>query len=157
MRSGRTQFEVPRREDDRSSGSPRDGWGGRGGQGGFTLVELIVVVAIIGILVTMAMPIYKNAVAKSREAVLREDLYILRDLIDQYYTDKGHYPSDLNALVEDNYIKQIPVDPITNSADTWVTEEAESDESDPDAPSGIRDVKSGATGTSVEGVPYADM
>ena len=125
---------------------------------GFTLVELIVVVAIIGILVTVAVPVYKNSVTRSREAVLREDLYVLRDSIDQYFTDKGHYPADLGALVQDNYIKQVPVDPFTESQDTWVTEEAEGDEAtSPDAPAGIRDVKSGAEGTTSDGTPFSEL
>jgi general secretion pathway protein G len=124
---------------------------------GFTLIELIVVVAIIGILVTVAMPIYKDSVRKARESVLREDLYLMRDAIDQYFTDKGHWPSDLNALVDDGYLKQIPVDPITGGPDTWVTEEAEMSEAMPDQPGGIRDVKSGAVGTAVDGTPYNEL
>src|SRR5262245_456918 len=130
---------------------------GRGTARGFTLVELIVVVAIIGILVTVAMPIYKDSVRKARESVLREDLYLMRDAIDQYFTDKGHWPSDLNALVDDGYLKQIPVDPLTGGADTWVTEEAETNESMPDQPAGIRDVKSGAVGNAVDGTPLNEL
>jgi general secretion pathway protein G len=124
---------------------------------GFTLIELIVVVAIIGILVGVALPAYRNSVTKAKEAVLREDLWILRDSINQHFTDKGHYPADLNGLVEAGYIKAVPVDPITNSADTWITEDAESDESDPDQPSGIKDVRSGAAGSTVEGVQYSEL
>ncbi len=131
--------------------------GRRPAQKGFTLIELIVVVAIIGILVTMAMPVYKDSVRRAREAVLREDLYILRDSIDQFYTDKGHYPSDLGALVAENYIKQIPIDPFTGSADSWITEEAESDDTTTDQPAGIREVKSGAIGTTADGTPYSDL
>jgi general secretion pathway protein G len=131
--------------------------GRRPAQKGFTLIELIVVVAIIGILVTMAMPVYKDSVRRAREAVLREDLYILRDSIDQFYTDKGHYPEDLGALVAENYIKQIPIDPFTGSADSWITEEAESDDTTTDQPAGIRDVKSGAIGTTADGTPYSDL
>ena len=124
---------------------------------GFTLIELVIVVAIIGILVSVAMPVYKNTVIKAREAVLREDLWVLRDCIDQYFTDKGQYPADLGGLVEAGYIKTIPVDPITNSAESWVTEEAPTDESAPDAPAGIRDVKSGAEGSTIDGTPYSDL
>jgi general secretion pathway protein G len=125
---------------------------------GFTLVELIVVVAIIGILVTVAMPIYKDSVRKAREAVLREDLWVMRDAIDQHFTDKGHYPSDLNALVDAGYLKQIPVDPITNASDTWVTEDAEADDSgSSDAPPGIKDVHSGAPGSTSDGKAYGEF
>ena len=129
----------------------------RTGQKGFTLIELIVVVAIIGILVGVALPAYHTSVVRSKEAVLREDLWIMRDSINQHFTDKGHYPPDLNALVEAGYIKTVPVDPITNSADTWVTEDAESDDADPDAPSGIKDVRSGASGSTVDGVQYSEL
>src|SRR5947199_38617 len=88
----------------RLGGRIRHGRRRRAGAAGFTLIELIVVVAIIGILVTVAMPIYKDSVKKAREAVLREDLWVLRDAIDQHFTDKGHYPADLGALVEAGYI-----------------------------------------------------
>ena len=124
---------------------------------GFTLVELIVVVAIIGILVTVAMPVYKDAVRKAQEGVLREDLWVMRDAIDQYYTDKNHYPAELGTLVEDNYIKQVPVDPISRSPETWITEEAESDESNPDAQAGIKNVRSGASGNALDGTPYSEL
>ena len=132
--------------------------GRKAAQRGFTLVELIVVVAIIGILVTVAMPVYKDSVQRARESVLKEDLWIMRDAIDQYFTDKGHYPADLNGLTEALYIKQIPVDPMTGSADTWITEDAETDDTTtPDQPAGIRDVHSGASGNAADGRPFSEL
>jgi general secretion pathway protein G len=122
---------------------------------GFTLIELLVVIAIIGILVTVATVQYKNAIQKAKEAVLREDLYILRDSIDQYYADKGKYPSDLETLVDEKYIRMIPIDPITQSPDTWEVEYSEYTD-DPMSEPGIIDVKSGADGISPSGMPYSE-
>jgi general secretion pathway protein G len=120
---------------------------------GFTLLELITVVAIIGILVGIALPNYKGAILQSREAVLKEDLFRFRDLIDQYYADKGKYPASLDALVEDGYLRRVPADPITGAPD-W---EVVYDQPDPDNPSenpGVYDVKSASTATSQAGTPY---
>lgn len=122
---------------------------------GFTLIELLVVIAIIGILVTVATVQYKNAIRKAREAVLREDLYILRDSIDQYYADKGKYPADLETLVDEKYIRMIPIDPVTESADTWEVEYSEYTD-DPMSEPGIINVKSGAEGVSLGGMPYSE-
>lgn len=122
---------------------------------GFTLIELLVVIAIIGILVTVATVQYKNAIQKAKEAVLKEDLYILRDSIDQYYADKGKYPADLETLVNEKYIRMIPIDPITESADTWEVEYAEYMD-DPMSEPGIIDIKSGADGISLGGMPYSE-
>ena len=85
--------------------------GSRGG--GFTLLELIVVVAIVGILATMAMPALKNVPRRAAEAVLKSDLRTFRDIIDQFHADKGHYPPTLEALVEEGYLRSMPMDPIT--------------------------------------------
>ena len=82
-------------------------------QGGFTLIELLIVVALIGILSSLALPIFKDSQTKAREAVLKENLFVLRDLIDQYYADKGYYPADLQTLVDEEYIRKVPVDPFT--------------------------------------------
>ncbi len=88
-------------------------------QQGFTLIELIVVVTIIGVLSTIAVSSYRDSVRKAKEAVLKEDLYLFESVIDQYFADKGHYPQGLDDLVNDGYIRRIPVDPFTGSASSW--------------------------------------
>ena len=124
--------------------------------GGFTLIELLVVISMIAILAAMGVVQYRNSVRRTEEAVLRKNLFEMRDLIDQYYADKGKYPSSLDALVSDGYMRKIPVDPITKSADTWQTEPAEPDPGNPTAEPGVYNVKSGAPGTSLDGSAYAD-
>ena len=131
-------------------------------QAGFTLLELIIVVAIIGILATIVMPQLLRTPDKAKEAVLRTDLRTFRDVIDQYYADKGKYPASLEVLVEEQYIRAIPVDPMTKSADTWVTvlEEPKLDaapvESEEEAEAGIIDVHSGSEQTGSDGRPYSE-
>jgi general secretion pathway protein G len=120
---------------------------------GFTLLELITVVALIGILVGIALPNYRVAIVQSREAVLREDLYRFRDLIDQYYADKGEYPASLEALVEDGYLRKVPLDPLTGQAD-WEAVPAESDPDNPTETPGVYDVRSASTELSLAGTPY---
>lgn len=123
------------------------------------MIELLIVMTIIGILAAMALPTYRNAVIKAREAVLKRDLFVLRDVIDQYYTDKGTYPLDLLDLVDDGYIREIPVDPITGSDETWqpvyfeeeVEEILEGEEAE-----GIWDVRSGAQGEALDGTLYSE-
>jgi general secretion pathway protein G len=123
---------------------------------GFTLIELMVVVALISVLAGMGVVMYRNSIVRTKEAVLREDLFRMRDAIDQYYADKAKYPASLEALVSDGYLRQVPVDPITNSKETWQTVPSEPDPDDPTAEAGIFDVKSGAEGTSIDGSNYAD-
>ena len=131
---------------------------------GFTLIELIVVVSIIGILATVALPAMKNAPVRAREAVLKADLYQMRSTIDQFLADKGHYPESLQALVDAGYLRFIPVDPITRSAETWEElsaepsdiEELEPIDEDLGGMTGIIDVKSGAEGVSLDGSLYSD-
>ncbi len=123
---------------------------------GFTLIELLVVIAIIGILTTAAIPTYRDATKKARESVLKQQLYTLRDVIDQYFVDKGKYPEDLQALVDESYMRTIPVDPMTRSAETWQTELAESDASLPDAPAGIYNVHSGSEETALDSTSYSE-
>lgn len=89
---------------------------------GFTLLELLVVMTIIGILASIAIPALRDSPQRAREAALREDLFTLRSTIDSYHGDKGYYPPDLATLVSDGYMRQIPVDPMTKSRDTWVVE-----------------------------------
>jgi len=88
--------------------------------------------------------------------VLKEDLYAIRDVIDQYFADKGKYPESLDALVEEGYLRRIPVDPITESAETWQTVQAEATDEDTEGAGGIIDVKSGADGQSLDGTSYSD-
>jgi general secretion pathway protein G len=125
-------------------------------EAGWTIIELLIVITVIIILASMGMVQYRNSVVRTREAVLKEDLFRLRDAIDQYHADKGKYPQTLDALVEDGYLREIPEDPITRSKDTWQTVPAEPDPNNPAAEPGVYDVKSGSEETSLEGTPYAE-
>ena len=128
----------------------------RRGCRGFTLIEIIIVFTLIGILVGLGLPQYKTSLKRAREAVLKEDLFTLRKLIDQYLNDKGKYPASLRALVEDGYLRKIPVDPITNSAETWVEvrENPPYEEMVPGQEFGIVDILSGSEEKSLTGTPY---
>ncbi len=123
---------------------------------GFTLIELLIVIALISILATMGVVQYRNSVQSSKEAVLHTDLFRMRDAIDQYYADKAKYPASLDALVSDGYMRAIPEDPITKSADTWQTVPAEPEPGNTSAEPGIYNVKSGASGTGLDGTSYSD-
>lgn len=130
---------------------------GKSDQRGFTLIELLIVVTLIVIIAGIGMSTYSTSVARAKEAVLRENLFRMRDAIDQFYADKASYPSDLSALVTEGYLRQIPRDPFTESADTWQTVMSEPDPANPNAAPGVYDVKSGAEGVSLDGTPYSDF
>ncbi len=117
------------------------------GSRGFTLIELMMVVSIVGILATLAVPSYQTAVRKAKEAVLRQDLFTLRDLLDQHRADQGKYPASLEALVSAGYLRRIPTDPFTGSTSTWqeIVEPTEG---------GVFDVYSGSDLVGTNGVPY---
>jgi general secretion pathway protein G len=128
----------------------------RTGERGFTLIEIIIVLGIIGLLVGVGLPTYKSATVKAREAVLKENLFILRKLIDQYAQDKGKYPAMLQTLVEDSYIRSIPIDPMTRQAN-WVEIREQPTAEEPmltEIP-GVIDVKSASELKSpLDGSPY---
>ena len=123
---------------------------------GFTLVELLVGISLISILAAMWLVQYKNSIVRTQEATLKTDLFRMRDAIDQYYADKGKYPASLDALVSDGYMRKLPEDPVTKSADSWQTVPAEPDPNNPSAEPGVYDVKSGAPGTALDGSNYSD-
>lgn len=125
-------------------------------QQGFTLIELMIVMVIITILAGIGLAVYGNSVQSSKEAVLREDLFRMREAIDQYHADKNRYPATIEALVEDKYLRMVPIDPITRSAETWQTTMADPEPGNPSAEPGIYNVKSGAEGTGLDGTPYSE-
>jgi general secretion pathway protein G len=117
---------------------------------GFTLVELLVVMAIIAILLSIATPRYFNSLDRSKEVVLRQDLNVMRDAIDKFHGDTGNYPGDLAELVEKRYLRAVPIDPLTESAETWIpTPPPEGEGAD-----GVYDVHSGAAGQAKDGTFY---
>jgi general secretion pathway protein G len=125
--------------------------------GGFTMIELIVVLAIIMVLTSVALVQYRQSVVAAREAVLRSDLHLMRDAIDQYYADKGAYPASLDTLVSEGYLRSIPDDPfVSGRKDNWVTTPSEPDPNNPTAATGIYDVKLASDKNALDGSKYAD-
>jgi len=126
----------------------------RRSESGFTLIELMIVMAIIGLLSTIAIPIYLRAVQRAKEAVLREDLHTMRSAIDSYTVDKEKAPQGLDDLVQAGYLKSIPKDPITNQSDTWITGQSDTLTDINETQGGIDDVHSGAQNLATDGTSY---
>jgi general secretion pathway protein G len=123
---------------------------------GFTLIELLVVMAIIGILASIGIPMLLSTPIKAKEAALKENLFTFRSCLDQYKADKGRYPESLEVLVQEKYIRKVPIDPFTKTADTWelVFEEPSSADAASEEPPGVIDVHSGSDLTALDGTPY---
>lgn len=122
---------------------------------GFTLVELLIVMAIVGVLMMVAVPRFESAIRMAREAALKEDLHVMREAIDSYTMDKQKAPQSLQDLIQDGYLREIPLDPFTRTRDTWVTDASDSmhslDQTDP----GVEDVHSSSQETGSDGQPYS--
>jgi len=121
------------------------------GKRGFTLIELLVVMTIIALLLTIAVPRYFGSVDRSKEVVLHENLATLRESLDKFYSDTGKYPASLDELVTRRYLRKVPVDPITDSATTWLTLPPANSQM-----GGVYDVKSGAQTKARDGTPYSE-
>jgi general secretion pathway protein G len=128
---------------------PRREWG-------FTLIELMIVMTIVSILLAVAVPIYQKSIIRAKESVLHNNLFTLRQMIDEYTVDKQHAPQALDDLVSEGYLRQIPVDPITGNNQSWKTIMEDTPSGGDNQPPGIFDVKSGAEGNSLDGTPYSD-
>ena len=122
---------------------------------GFTLVELMVVISIIVILITMAIPIYNNTIRRSKETVLKQNLFTLRTVIDNYTYDKQKAPQNLQDLVSDGYLRAVPMDPMTNSTN-WKTIMEDASQSVNQSEPGIFDVRSTSDKMGLDGSPYSD-
>jgi len=123
---------------------------------GFTMIELLVVMTLVIILASIGMAQYRSSITRAEEAALKENLFRMRDAMDQFYADKNKWPSALDELVSEGYLRKLPQDPFTKSADTWQTVPAEPDPNNPTAEPGISDVHSGSEGTSLDGSKYSE-
>jgi general secretion pathway protein G len=117
---------------------------------GFTLIELLVVMSIIALLLALAVPRYFHSVTRAKEAVLRDNLTLIRDALDKHYADTGTYPASMEALVAKKYLRKLPEDPVLESASSWILIPPE-----PPEKGGVFDVKSGAPGNSLAGQAYS--
>ncbi|MGD1069012.1 MAG: type II secretion system protein [Bryobacteraceae bacterium] len=123
---------------------------------GFTLIEMMIVMAIIVILISVAIPFYQKALIRAKESVLRNNLFAMRSAIDEYTYDKQKAPQNLQDMVTNGYLREVPRDPITGSNDTWKIIMEDSGQAVNSTEPGIFDVRSGATGKSLEGTLYSD-
>ena len=123
---------------------------------GFTIIELLIVMTLIIILASVGMTQYRNSITRTEEAVLKENLFRMRDAMDQFYADKNKWPADLNELVSEGYIREVPTDPMTKSKDTWQTSTAEPDANNPASTGGVDNVHSGSDRAGLDGTRYAD-
>jgi general secretion pathway protein G len=143
-----TGRRLPGRREDAVRGIQRQ-------DAGFTLVELMIVMAIIGVLMMVAVPSFIGAIRQAREAVLKEDLHVMRSAIDSYTMDKQKAPQSLDDLVQSGYLRSIPVDPFTRSSDTWVTDSSDAMYSLDQTDSGVVDVHSGSQETGSDNQAYS--
>lgn len=127
----------------------------RSGEAGFTLVELMIVMIIIATLAAMAVPLYAHHLKAAREAVLRQDLTVMRNAIDSYTVDKQKAPQSLNDLVQGGYLKEIPMDPMTHSNSTWTADQSDTYQSVDQTDTGVNNVHSGSGAASTDGTSYS--
>jgi general secretion pathway protein G len=128
----------------------------RSGSRGFTLIEILIVMTIISLLVTISIPIYTRAITRTKESILRNNLFTLRTLIDEYTYDKQKAPQALQDLVNEGYLREIPLDPITGSRDSWQVVMEDAVQAVNQTEPGIFDVKSGSDQKALDGTPYSD-
>jgi general secretion pathway protein G len=123
---------------------------------GFTFVELMIVMAIIAVLMSVAIPIYTRSILRAKESVLKNNLFTMRTVIDEYTYDKQKAPQTLQDLVSDGYLRQVPIDPMTSSADTWKIIPEDASNTVSQTQPGIFDLRSGSDKISLEGTPYSE-